>query len=72
MFNKDLQPRDVTIFLNKLNVLLAKLSLEYQSGTFQTQEDVIDEFQRALRNFYQHASVPFLKVRDAKVGTSPS
>lgn len=72
MFNKDLRPVDTTIFLNKLSALLERLNLQYRDGTFQTQEDVIEEFNRVLKDFYDRASTPFLRLRPAREGFSPS
>ena len=72
MFNKDLRPIDTTVFLNKLSVLLKRLNLQYRDGTFQTQEDIVEEFRKALGEFYENASTPFLKLRPARLGTSPS
>lgn len=72
MFNKDLRPIDTTVFLNKLSALLERLNLQYRDGTFQTQEDVVEEFRKVLGEFYENASTPFLKLRPARVGTSPS
>jgi hypothetical protein len=71
MFNKDLRTISTTIFLNKLSVLLERLNLQYRDGTFQTQEDVIEEFNRVLKEFYDNASTPFLKLRPAVPGISP-
>ncbi|MHA2066450.1 MAG: hypothetical protein ACXABY_18925, partial [Candidatus Thorarchaeota archaeon] len=72
MFNRDLRQIDATVFLNKLSVLLERLNLQYRDGTFQTQEDVIEEFNRVLKEFYERASTPFLRLRPAVKGTSPS
>ncbi len=72
MFNRDLRQIDTTVFLNKLSALLERLNLQYRDGTFQTQEDIIGEFNRVLKEFYERASTPFLKLRPAVKGTSPS
>lgn len=72
MFNSDLKSIDTTIFLNKLASLLERLNLQYRDGTFQTQEDVIDEFNRAIGEFYDNSTTPFLQLRQATKGTSPN
>jgi hypothetical protein len=72
MFNKDLRFTETTIFLNKLSALLERLNLQYRDGTFQTQEDVVEEFNKALKEFYERAHTPFLRLRPARKGTSPS
>ena len=72
MFNKDLRPIKTTLFLNKLDALLERLQVQYRDGTFSTQEEVVAEFSKSLDSFYDTASKPFLQLRPAKIGTSPS
>ena len=71
MINKDLRATDLTIFYNKLDFLLQNLKIQYQNGTFQTQEDVVEEFRSVLHSFYTTLTTPFLKSRPVVVGTSP-
>lgn len=71
-YNKDLRPVDTTLFLNKLSVLMERLKTQYADGTFKTQTDVIDEFNRLIGVFYGSLSTPFLQTREALEGTPPS
>ena len=72
MFNKHLRPLDTTIFLNRLDMLLEKLQEQYVNGTYQTREDVLEEFNRAVYEFYSDLKKPFLKLRKVHKGTSPN
>ena len=71
MINKDLRATDLTVFYNKLDFLLQNLKVQYQNGTFQTQEDVVEEFRSVLHTFYTTLTAPFLKLRPVVAGTSP-
>lgn len=71
-YNKDLRPVDTTLFLNKLSVLMERLKTQYADGTFKTQTDVIDEFNRLIGVFYGSLSTPFLQTREVLEGTPPS
>jgi hypothetical protein len=72
LLNKDLRPLETTLFLNKLDTLLEKLRVQYEAGFFETQEDVIEEFNRAIEGFYASLKTPILKLRPVREGTPPS
>lgn len=72
IFNSDLQVLDRTMFLAKLDALLTKLRMEYQAGTYETREDILEEFNRVIEEFYATVSTPSLQLRPVSANTSPS
>lgn len=72
LFNNDLRPIETKLFLSKLSALLERLRVQYQSGQYNTQEEIIAEFSRALDKFYSSARTPFLALRPAEEGEVPS
>jgi len=71
MTNKYLKPFDSTLISNKLGVLLERLEKQLQDGTFQTQQETVQEILKAIRKFYEDDVGPLLKLRDVKPGTPP-
>jgi len=72
LLNNDLRPVQTTLFLNKLDALLEKLRLQYEGGVYNTREEVIEEFLRAIGKFYTQLQEPFLQLRPVQKGTPPS
>lgn len=72
IFNKDLQVTDKTLFATKLDLLLTKLRTEFQAGTYSTREEVIEEFNKAIKDFYTNVVTPTLQPRTVIANTSPN
>lgn len=71
MINKDLRSINTNMFLSKLDLLLERLRVKYESGSYSTEQEVISEFLSAINIFYQDLKTPFLTLRPVKEGELP-
>ena len=72
VFNNDLRPVDTTLFYNKLDLLLQELNEKYILGLYNTREEMIEDFNRLLSQFYLTTNTPSLKLRPANEFTTPN